>query len=167
MKWFRKNNLDEMQELKLLKIESRGFWIGFFALFLAIAVQAFFYDRETAAGALTGEFIVLLCMSLYIIAGCLRNGIWDRHLPATPGVNIGVSLLAAALTALFNAIICYRNYQSLPAALAVFAVYFILVGIVLFVALLVCSSLYQRKRKQLEEEDPADDKADTDLKQKQ
>ena len=44
MKWFnKKSNLDEMQELQLLKAESRGFWIGFLGLAAAMAVQP---DRE-------------------------------------------------------------------------------------------------------------------------
>lgn len=153
MKWFsRKSNLDEMQELKLLKIESRGFWIGFIALFLAIMAQIFLFGQEFADHTL-GELIVLLCMGLYLIGGCLRNGIWDRHLQATPAVNISLSLIAAAVTGLFNAIISYRNYQSAAGAFAVFVVYFLLVSVVLCVTLCACSAFYHRRRKQLEEEE--------------
>ena len=35
----RKNNLDEMQELELLKIEHNGCWIAFWGLIIAIVVQ--------------------------------------------------------------------------------------------------------------------------------
>lgn len=152
MKWFRKNNLDEMQELKLLKIESHGFWLGFIGLFLVIAVQAFLYGPEHTENALAGEFIIFLCMGLYLMGGCLKNGIWDRHLKATPAVNIGFSLLAAVITALFNGIVSYRNYQDLPGALIVFAITFLLVGVTVSVALCVCSALYHRKKKLLENE---------------
>lgn len=152
MKWFsKKSNLDEMQELKLLKIESRGFWIGFFALFAAIMAQIFLFGQEYASHTL-GELIALLCMAFYLIGGCLRNGIWDRHLPATPAVNIGLSLLAGAVTGLFNAIVSYHNYQNAAGAFAVFVVFFLLIGVVLSVALTVCSTIYRRRRKQLEEE---------------
>lgn len=154
MKWFQKNNLDEMQELQLLKVESRGFWIGFFGLFLAILVQLFFYGQEDAAAIFSGELIVFLCMGIYLITGCLRHGIWDRHLKATPAVNIGFSLLAAAMAALFNAVLSYRNYQSISGAVAVFIVYFLMLGIVLSTILCICSALYHRRRKQLEEETP-------------
>lgn len=165
MKWFsKKNNLDEMQELKLLKIESRGFWLGFFGLFLSIMVQIFLYDSEEAKGIFTGEFIVLLCMGIYLIAGCLKNGIWDRHLQATPQVNIGVSILAAALTALFNAIMSYRNYHSIGGAVAVFIVYFFMIGIILSVTMCLCTAFYQRKRTQLEEE-CEEESAEEDAKQ--
>lgn len=158
MKWFsRKSNLDEMQELKLLKIESRGFWIGFFALFLAIMAQIFLFGQEFANHTL-GELIVLLCMAFYLIGGCLRNGIWDRHLQATPAANIGLSLLAAAVTGLFNALISYRNYQSAAGAFAVFIVFFLLVGLVLSVVLCFCSALYHRRRNRLEEENEDENK---------
>lgn len=154
MKWFnRKSNLDEMQELQLLKAESRGFWIGFIGLAVAMAIQAFLYDAESMGDMMSGEFIVFLCMGLYLIGSCLRNGIWDRHLKATPAVNIGLSLLAAAVTALFNAILSYRNYHDAFTALIVFAVYFLMLSVVLSVTLTVCSALYRRKRRKLEEED--------------
>lgn len=152
MKWFSaKSNLDEMQELKLLKIESRGFWIGFFGLFLAIAAQVFLYDPENAGNTL-GEFIIFICMGVYLMAGCLRNGIWDRHLSSTPTVNIGLSFLAAAVAALFNAVLSYRNYQNAAAALAIFILYFLILGTGISAALCICSALYHRKRKRLEEE---------------
>lgn len=154
MKWFnRKSNLDEMQELQLLKAESRGFWIGFIGLAVAMAIQAFLYDAESMGDMMSGEFIVFLCMGLYLIGSCLRNGIWDRHLKATPAVNIGLSLLAAAVTALFNAILSYRNYHDAFTALIVFAVYFLMLSVVLSVTLTVCSALYRWKRRKLEEED--------------
>ncbi len=153
MKWFnRKSNLDEMQELQLLKAESRGYWIGFIGLAVAMAVQALLYGAESAKDMLSGEFIVFLCMGVYLIGSCLRNGIWDRHLLATPKVNIGLSLLAAVLTALFNAILSYRNYHDSFTALIVFAVYFLILSVVLSITLTVCSALYRRRRKHLEEE---------------
>lgn len=152
MKWYsKKNKLDEMQELKLLKIESRGFWLGFFGLFASILAQIVIYGSDVG-NTLTGEFIIFLCMGIYLIAGCLKNGIWDRHLQATPKVNIGFSLLAAALTALFNAIMSYRNYHNVGGAVAVFIVYFFMVGIILSVTMCLCSAFYQRRKKKLEEE---------------
>ncbi len=153
MKWSKKNHLDEMQELKLLKIESKGFWLGYWALFLSLAVQAFLYGPGNAGGILTGEFIVFLCMSLYLVGACLRSGIWDRHLQATPAVNIRVSLFAAAVTGVFNAIVSYRNYQSLSGSIATFVITFFLIAIVLSVTMCACTALYHRRRKQLEQED--------------
>lgn len=152
MKWYKKNNLDEMQELKLLRLESKGFWIGYWGLFLSLAVQAFLYGPGNKNNTIAGEFIVFICMSLYLVGGCLRNGIWDRHLQATPAVNIGVSLLAAAVTGVFNAIVSYRNYQSLSGAIATFALTFFLIAIILSVTMCACTALYHRRRMRLEEE---------------
>lgn len=160
MKWFKKNNLDEMQELQLLKLESRGFWIGFFGLCLAMAVQAFLYGPENAGDTMAGEFVVLLCMCFYLLVGCLKKGIWDRHLQSTPKANIIYSILAAALTALFNAILAYRNYKNAAGALAVFVVYFLGLSIGLSVTLCLCSALYHRRRKRLEEENTDEENED-------
>lgn len=140
-------------------MESKGFWLAFFGLFAAILVQIFLYGSEFADHT-TGEFIVFLVMAIYLIGGCLKNGIWDRHLQATPAVNIGCSFLAAALAGLFNAIMSYRNYHSVGGAVAVFIVYFFMVGIILSVTLCVCTAFYQRRRKQLEEEN--EDENDTE-----
>lgn len=156
MTWFsKKNNLDEMQELKLLKIESKGFWIGFIGLFLAIMAQIFLFGQEYA-GNTRGEFVIFLCMGIWLVGGCLRNGIWDRHLKASPAVNIGLSILAAFVTALFNAVVSYRNYQSMSGAFAVFIVYFLMTGTLLSVTLCTCTALYHRRRKRLEEENEDD-----------
>lgn len=39
MKKAHKNNLDEMQDQKLLKLEEYGFWVMFWALVLSIVIQ--------------------------------------------------------------------------------------------------------------------------------
>lgn len=162
MKWFnKKNNLDEMQELKLLKLESRGFWLAFFALFAAILIQIALYGAEFSERAI-GEFIVFLGMGIYLMGGCLKNGIWDRHFQASPAVNIGASILAAALASLFNAIMSYRDYHSVGGAVAVFLVYFFMISIILSVTLCVCTAFYQRRRKQLEAEDEEENDPEND-----
>ena len=39
MKWKMKNNLDEMQEIKLRGIERNGCWFAFWALLAAMMIQ--------------------------------------------------------------------------------------------------------------------------------
>ena len=39
----KKNNLDEMQEQKLLKIEHNGCWLAFWGLFIVLIAQFIFY----------------------------------------------------------------------------------------------------------------------------
>lgn len=43
VKWLSKNNLDEMQEQKLLHIESSSFWILYAMLLAAILIQCVFF----------------------------------------------------------------------------------------------------------------------------
>ena len=38
----RKNNLDEMQEQKLLHIESKGYWLAFWGLGVSLIIQLIF-----------------------------------------------------------------------------------------------------------------------------
>ena len=48
MKMSKKNNLDEMQEQELLKIEHNGYWLAFWGLLTAIVAEVIFSDRLTS-----------------------------------------------------------------------------------------------------------------------
>ena len=61
----RKNKLDEMQEQKMLHIESRGCWIAFIGLMAVIAAQLVYYGRD-CGNQIIGETIVFLCMGCRI-----------------------------------------------------------------------------------------------------
>ncbi len=67
-----KNNLDEMQEQSLLKIESRGMWMAYYGLTLSILIQAFFGGEQTVR-SIAGECILLLILSVYVCAACLSK----------------------------------------------------------------------------------------------
>ena len=69
----RMNKLDEMQNQKLLKLEEYGFWIMFWALAVAIAVQLL---TGATIKEVAGESIVLLIGSIYLSITALKNGIW-------------------------------------------------------------------------------------------
>ena len=88
----KKNLLDEHEEQVLLHVEKQGFWVGFWGLFIAIVIQLSILRRpfETVAG----EMIVFFVMVLMILAGCVRNGIWDRHLRASWKTNLAASAVA-------------------------------------------------------------------------
>lgn len=106
-----KNNLDEMQEKKLLKIEHFGMWIAFWGLLAAL-----FFQMIIGAGPkqLAGEWSVLLFLCFYLLIACLKNGIWDRHLKPNLKTNLLVSLLAAIVVAFVTVIMPLR--QGLPLA---------------------------------------------------
>lgn len=101
----KKNLLDEMQEQKLLKVESRSFWLMWWSLLIAMLVQRIL---GATAKELAGEWIVFMIACLYSLVECLRNGIWDRHFRATLGANLLGSIVAGA--AVFLLSLAQRGY---------------------------------------------------------
>lgn len=150
---FGKNNLDEMQEQKLLRIEHNGFWIGFWGLVLAMAVQIALTDPADGFQEIRGECIVLMCMAVYMVIACVRNGIWDRRIPATPKANITISLFSATVVALVFSLISYKNFLDPVTAVYVFVIQFVVLSIALIAALSFVTALYHKKRKKLDLED--------------
>ena len=73
-----KSNLDERQELKLLKIEHNGCWIAFWGLLIVMAIQMIVGNDSIKN--LAGEGAVLMSLAFYLLVACIRNGIWDRRL---------------------------------------------------------------------------------------
>ena len=92
----KKNQLDEMQEQTMRKIESHGFWLLWGSLLAAWIVQMMFGAADKAAG----EWVVFMIGCIYMVVACLRNGLWDRHLSDTAPANAGYSLVAAVAVTL-------------------------------------------------------------------
>ena len=59
-----KSNLDELQELKLLKIEHNGCWLAFWGLLAVILTQIAIGNDSKQD--LSGEWIVFMCLALYL-----------------------------------------------------------------------------------------------------
>ena len=144
----KKNNLDEMQEQALLKIEHNGCWLAFWGLLAAMALQMV---MRVPGRQMLGEWIVFMALSLYIVIACLRKGIWDRHLKANRKTNLIVSLLAAVATGIF--VILSNPYLSEPLDYVLVAG---LTGgftfVLCFAALSVCAKLYRNRRNKLDKE---------------
>lgn len=152
MKLFKgnKNNLDEMQEQKLLRLESRGFWLIWWALLAAMAVQLLVYGVE-AYHLLLGEWAVFMLSSVYMTAACIKQGLWDRKLKPNFRTNLLISLVAAVVTGGFMGVYSYRSFGAAEAACWTVA----LVGGCTFVLCLLALSLsaaaYKKRRQQLDE----------------
>ena len=145
-----KNNLDEMQEQKLLKLESRGFWLTWWALLAAMAVQLLVYGVE-AYHLLLGEWAVFMLSSVYMAAACIKQGLWDRKLKPNLKTNLLMSLLAGVVSGGFMGIYSYRSFGAAEAAFWTVA----LVGGCTFVLCLLALSLsaaaYKKRRQKLDE----------------
>ena len=144
----KKNNLDEMQEQELLKIEHNGCWLAFWGLLAAMALQMV---MRVPGRQMLGEWIVFMALSLYIAIACLRKGIWDRHLKANRKTNLIISLLAGAAAGIL--ITVSNPYLSEPLD------YVLVVGIsggftfvLCFIALSLSMKLYKKRREKLEQE---------------
>ena len=94
MKKTRKNNLDEMQDQKLLKLEEYGFWVMFWALVLSIVIQLIV---GSSIKEVLGEIIVLLIGSVYISVTTLKNGLWTRTSIPTRKGNALASIIPAVV----------------------------------------------------------------------
>ena len=104
----KKNQLDEMQEQTMRKIESHGFWLLWGSLLAAWIVQMMFGAADKAAG----EWVVFMIGCIYMVVACLRNGLWDRHLSDTAPDNAVYSLVAAvAVTILGRCCFCRCFYR--------------------------------------------------------
>ena len=147
-----KNNLDEMQEAKLLQIEHNGCWLAFWGLLAAIVVELFVFGVENMRYFL-GEWIVFMALCVYLGEACLRNGIWDRRLKADRKTNAIVSLIAGTAAGLVFAAISLVRYHSVPGAIATFAMLFVFVGAACYLALSLTAKEYKKKLAQLESED--------------
>ncbi len=106
------NQLDEMQEQELLKIEHNACWIAFFGLAAAIIGQHLLIPEESAAPI--GETVILLVMCVYMAAACARKGIWDRRLANNARTNIAMSLLAGVVSFLLMFLRVHHYFPDKP-----------------------------------------------------
>lgn len=154
----KKNNLDEMQEQKLLRIEHNGCWIAYWGLLISIVVQTIMSDGVPRN--VTGELCILLALSAYLVIACTKNGIWDRKLKPNLKTNLLISLLVGAASGLVRFIISYRNYHSLSGSIAVFVFVMLNTAVLCIVLLSIFVTLYNKRKKVLESKADSDEAED-------
>lgn len=101
-----KNNLDERQELELLRIEHYGMWFVFWALFAAVLIQVVLGADFAQVGA---EFIILMVLCIFTVCSCARHGIWDRYLKPNRTQNVVLSIIAGVCVGIFQGVMLWRN----------------------------------------------------------
>ena len=151
-----KNNLDERQELELLRIEHNGYWLAFWGLLIVMLFHLL--TGNDSAQNLVGEWLVFMCLALYLTIVCIKNGIWDRKLRPTFKTNVIASTIAAVVTGVIWFIISYKNYHKLAGAIATGIIMFLSIEVLCFLALTVSSKLYKNRLQKLEDIEDAEDK---------
>ncbi len=144
------NNLDEMQEQKLLHIEHNMAWLAFWGLFTSILGHILFLGAE-GLRYLLGEWLVFMCLCIYSLVDCIRNGIWDRRI--RPDDKKKSLLLCFAVCASFSAvmgIVAYRNTGELLASAGIFGFFLVILMLSCWTFLSIAIKFYKMRVNQLE-----------------
>lgn len=147
-KW--KSNLDEAQEQKLLKIEHNGCWLCYWGLIAVLVIQTLL--DPTDMKSMAGEWIVFMALCLYMVAACLKNGIWDRHFKPTRKTSLVGALIAGCAVGTLFFIMSYRVSDDLVGSLISAALGFLFTGGLTYAAMAICLRLYQNRVKKLDSE---------------
>lgn len=148
----RKNNLDEMQEQKLLHIESRGYWLSFWLLAASLVIQLVCYGPGTDWRFMIAEWSIFMIIALYVAVACMKAGIWDRKLKPTLGNNLLMSFCGGAVMGIAQFVISYRNYHKLLGSVAAGIFSGLMVMVLCFVALTISATILKKRQEKLEKE---------------
>lgn len=147
-----RNDLDEMLDNKLLRIEETGVWLSFWGLLIAIIVQIVigFHFRE-----IVGELIVFSAVSVYLLFSSLKNGLWTRRYVPSVKTNIAYSIFPALIIGAISAIrAIFILHIQISLGLIIGKVV-LMVGtfVSCFIILEIMSRIYQKRRSKLDDID--------------
>ena len=148
---FKQNYLDEMQEQKLLKIESHGIWIAFSLLIISMFVQIAYANYTKTEAHIAGEMITFFILDIYILFSCIKNGIWARSIKASNKTNAIGALVAGIIVGLLNAFTFpHETEQAIVGAFIMSALF---TGILTYILLQICMKITNKRRNKLDESD--------------
>lgn len=107
----KKSNLDELQELKLLKIESRGYWLAFWGLMIVILAEIL--ANETLQ-AIMGELVVFFVLGIYMVVSRCFAGIGERKWDMNRKTILIISSIAGLGVAVFESIFFIMQSSNQP-----------------------------------------------------
>ena len=145
----KRSNLDEMQELKLLKIEHNGCWLAFWGLLAALLVQMVL---GAEGRQLVGEWLVFMALAAYLSAACMRAGIWDRRLKMNWKTNLLFSISPALVVALIQYVVSLRRYGKPEGALAAACFVCGIIFVLCFLAITLAAHFTKKRQQKLNEE---------------
>lgn len=144
----KQTNLDERQRLALLQIESRGFWLVWWGLIAAIALQMMLGPD---LWRMLPEWLIFMTMNLYMLMQCMRQNIWDRRLKPTPKTNLFIALVSGAVVG----VACLGMLAHMQRKLTLFGcgvalAAAVFTALVCFIILQLCAAKYKRDREAME-----------------
>ena len=148
---FKRNYLDEMQEQKLLKIESHGVWIAFSLLVISMLVQIAYANYTKTDAHVAGEMITFFILDIYILFSCIKNGIWARSIKASNKTNAIGALIAGVIVGLLNAFTF--PHETEQAIVGTFIMSALFTGILTYLLLQICMKITNKRRNRLDESD--------------
>ena len=133
----------------MLTIESRGFWLVWSLLLAVLLGEGMlgFTMREMA-----GTWAVFMIGCVYIIAACLRAGLWSRRIKNAAGTNVLFSLACAAVIGVFIFVRMSAFDVPLAIHLACAAIAAGFTFALALAALLLCGAAYNKRHEELEKE---------------
>lgn len=143
-----KSNLDEMQEMKLLKIEHTGCWLAFWGLFVAVMVQNAFGNGGFQN--VIGESSVFLVVSIYLLVASIKNGIWDRKLKADFKTNLLISMGTGGAVGVFWFAVSYYRYNDLVGSIVTLVCMMFFTAVLVMLLLTVTAGIYRKRKHQLD-----------------
>ena len=148
---FKRNYLDEMQEQKLLKIESHGVWIAFSLLIISMFVQIAYANYTKTEAHVAGEMITFFILDIYILFSCIKNGIWARSIKASNKTNAIAALIAGIIVGLLNAFTF--QHETEQAMVGAFIMSALFTGMLTYILLQICMNITNKRRNKLDESD--------------
>ena len=150
--FWKKNVLDERQELVALKFEHNALMIAYWGLLIAILFQMLLYDRNWSY--IAGEWTVFMIVSVYLVIASLKNGVWDRRLKPNFITNFIFSAIAGVVSGAFITVLILVRYNDKPlGALAAGVISGGFIFVLSLVLLLAMSGVYKKRVQKLEEQE--------------
>ncbi len=158
-----KKQVDERQELELLKAEHTAYWVTFWLLFIAITVERFIL--QVPLEQMMAEWCIFMISCIVLCVGCIRKGLWCFQTKKVPGVKayIGYSLCGAAIGVVFGIITVIQfEIKEIPIILAIIGMDAFFIFISCFVLFLIVGSMAKSREKKLADKAMLDDEDDLD-----
>lgn len=143
-----KRGLDERQGRLVDKIGARSFNVMFFVSAVAIVVELI---EIGTFQAVIGEMAIFLAGGLTSVAGCVRNGIWAKGGgDMSVGHSLLLSVVCTGIFTVFYALALEKKTGKEADVAAAAAFFFIGVGLIAFLVLLLLGRVARKRREDQE-----------------